>query len=113
MNSLDPPILALSDIDHFHAREAWAVARRPAAEAAVRARLAVVDQQLNGREFLADGFSAADIMTLMVLRQLRHTSLIESYLPLRAWRDRCQARPAFQRALAAQFAAYQRHAPAA
>lgn len=109
VNSLDPPVIALGDIDHFHAQEAWAVARRPEVEAEVRARLAVLDQQLAGREFLADEFSAADIMTLMVLRQLRHTAIVESYLPLRAWRDRCQERPAFQRALAAQLAAYQRH----
>ncbi|HEV8443713.1 MAG TPA: glutathione S-transferase family protein [Steroidobacteraceae bacterium] len=113
LNSLDPDIIALGDIDHFHARETWAAARRPAVEASLRGRLAVVDLHLAGREYLAGEFSAADIMMLMVLRQLRHTTILESYLPLRAWRDRCQARPAFQRALAAQLAVYERHAPAA
>jgi glutathione S-transferase len=110
LNSLDPDIIALGDIDHFHAREDWAVARRPAIETSVRTRLAVVDQELIGRDFLAGEFSAADIMTIMILRQLRHTTLVESFARLHGWRDRCQARPAFQRALAAQLAPFARYA---
>jgi glutathione S-transferase len=64
-------------------------------------------------DFLADEFSVADIMTVMVLRQLRHTTMLEAFAPLQAWRDRCQARPAFQRALAAQLATFERYEPAA
>ena len=113
LNSLDPVVITLGDIDHFHAREDWAIARRPAVEASVRARLAVVDRQLAGHDYLAGEFCAADILMLTVLRQLRHTSIVDSYLPLRDWRDRCQSRPAFQRALAAQLAPFARFAPAA
>jgi glutathione S-transferase len=49
---------------------------------------------------------------IMVLRELRHTSLVSDIPALRAYRDRCEARPAFQRALAAQLDTYARHAPA-
>ena len=113
LNSVDPDILALGDIDHFHAGESWAIARRPAVLAMVQAKLNDVAAHLDGREFLAGEFSAADIMMIMVLRQLRHTSIVAGIAPLAAWRDRCEARPAFQRALAAQLAAFARHAPAA
>jgi glutathione S-transferase len=113
LNSLDPGIIALGDIDHFHAQDAWAIARRPAVVATVQERLAIVSAELARQEFLAGEFSAADIMTLMVLRQLRHTSLVEGFAPLEAWRNRCQARPAFQRALGAQLASFARYSPAA
>jgi glutathione S-transferase len=64
----------------------------------------VVDARVAARGYLAGEFSAADIMMIMVLRQLRHTQLVEEFMSLAAWRDRCEARPAFQRALAGQLA---------
>ena len=63
------------------------------------------------REYLAGEFSAADIMMIMVLRALRHSDLVARVPVLDAYRGRCEARPAFQRALAAQLAAFARHAP--
>lgn len=104
VNSLDPDIIALGDIDHWAPQEPWAIARRPAVESMVRERLALVDARVANAGHLAGDFSAADIMMIMVLRQLRHTRLIEERAALSAWRDRCEARPAFQRALAAQLA---------
>ena len=37
-----------------------------------------------------------------VLRILRHTDLVEAYPALKAYNERCEARPAFRRAMAAQ-----------
>ncbi len=110
--SVDPDIIALGDIDHFAADEAWARQRRPALAAMVRARLDDVAASLAGREYLVDRFGAADIMMIMVMRALRHTSMVADIPVLRAYRDRCEARPAFQRALAAQLDTFARHAPA-
>jgi glutathione S-transferase len=106
LNSVDPDVIALGDIDHFAADQAWAIARRPELVASLRTQLGKVAAALRDRAFLAGEFSAADIMMIMVLRGLRHTSLVSEITALAAWRDRCEARPAFQRALAAQMKTY-------
>jgi glutathione S-transferase len=113
LNSVDPDVIALGDIDHFAANEPWAKARRPEVEAHLDQRLRDVAAQLERRDFLADEFSIADIMMISVLRGLRHTDLVSRIPFLRDYRDRCEARPAFQRALAAQLAPFARAASAA
>jgi len=45
-----------------------------------------------------------------VLRFLRHTDIVAKIPALDRYRLRCEARPAFQRALAAQMAVFQRNA---
>jgi glutathione S-transferase len=112
LNSLDVDITALGDIDHWAPEEPWAKARRPELEQMVRTRLDTLAGQFSDRPYLAGDFSVADIMTIMVLRALRHTTLVSDNSALRAYRDRCESRPAFQRSLAAQLADYIRHAPA-
>jgi glutathione S-transferase len=113
LNSVDPDIIALGDIDHFAAEEPWGKQRRPALAVMVQTRLNDVAAYLAGRDYLVDQFSAADIMMITILRGLRHTTLVSDIPVLRAYRDRCEARPAFQRALAAQLETFARHAPAA
>ena len=48
-----------------------------------------------------------------VLRFLRHTDLVAGIPNLAAYVSRGEARPAFQRALADQLAAYEEHQPQA
>jgi glutathione S-transferase len=112
LNSIDPDITALGDIDHFAAGKDWAKARRPQVVAMVNSRLNDVAAQLQDSHYLAGEFSAADIMMIMVLRALRHTTLVADIPTLRAYRDRCEARPAFKRALAGQLETFAQHAPA-
>ncbi len=112
LNSLDVDITALGDIDHWAPREPWALARRPQFEQMVRGRLETLAAQFAGREYLAGDFSVADLMTIMVLRALRHTTLVSGHPVLCAYRDRCETRPAFQRSLAAQLREYAQHTPA-
>ncbi|MEO8062202.1 MAG: glutathione S-transferase family protein [Pseudomonadota bacterium] len=111
LNSLDVHITALCDIDHWAPTEPWGIARRPELEQMVRSRLDTLAAQFKDREYLAGDFSAADIMTIMVLRALRHTTLVSGSPALLAYRERCETRPAFQRSLAAQLQEYARHAP--
>jgi glutathione S-transferase len=113
LNSMDPDIIALGDIDHFAASEPWGIARRPALAAAIVSRLDAVGADLADREYLVGEFSAADISMVMTLRALRHTDLVARVPVLDAWRARCESRPAFRRALAAQLAAFARHSPPA
>jgi glutathione S-transferase len=113
LNTVDPVVMALGDIDHFAAQEGWAKDRRPQVVRQLAERLRDVAAPLERRDFLADEFSIADIMMIAVLRGLRHTSIVSEIPFLREYRDRCESRPAFQRALAAQLAPFARAASAA
>ena len=46
-----------------------------------------------------------------VLRLIRHTDLVADFPVLDAYVNRCEARPAFQKALRDQMADYARNAP--
>ena len=54
---------------------------------------------LGDRDYLEGRFTAGDLMMTAVLRILRHTDLVADEPKLKAYQHRCQARPAFQRAL--------------
>lgn len=106
LNSIEPHIQNLAAIDLFYANEDWAKARRPGAEEMVRKRLADLATALGDQEWLADGrFSAGDLLMATVLRILRHTEVV-AQSGLGEYLARCEARPAFQRALAAQMAVF-------
>jgi glutathione S-transferase len=60
-----------------------------------------VDRRLEDREWIACAdFTAADIMMACVLRSIRKTDLMEPFPRIKAYYQRCQARPAWQRTLA-------------
>jgi glutathione S-transferase len=113
LNSIEPRVSALADIDLFHANEEWAKLRRPAVEQQAKARLTLLAARFNGRDYLEDRFTAADILMTTVLRALRHTDMLAQIPPLEAYRLRCEARPAFQNAMARHMAPFAEHAPAA
>jgi glutathione S-transferase len=113
LNSVDPDIIALGDIDHFAANESWAKTRRPQVVEHLTGRLRDIAAWLERRDYLAGEFSVADIMMIAVLRGLRHTALVSEIPFLREYRDRCESRPAFQRALAAQLENFEKYKPAA
>lgn len=63
--------------------------------------LSGVEHRLEGRAWLAcDDFTVADIMMANVLRSIRKTDLMAPYPKLKAYFERCHARPAWQRTLA-------------
>ena len=113
LNSIEPRIQNLIAIDLFHATEDWANARRPAALKDAQMRLTALSDWLDGRDYLENRFTVADLLMTTVLRLPRHTDLIAQMPMLEAYRLRCEARPAFARALAAQMADFTEQAPAA
>ena len=106
-------IIELANIDLFNADADWARARRPGAEKKVRDRLGRLSAWLGERDYLEDRFTAGDLMMTTMLRLLRHTDLVAESPNLALYQARCEARPAFARALEAQLAAFARHEPAA
>lgn len=107
LNTLEPPIQQLAEIDLFHADKAWARERRPETEAWVRKRLAELAAALGEKDFLEGEFTLGDLMMTTVLHILRHTELVDEQPRLRAYLDRCEARPAFERALRDHFASFE------
>lgn len=111
MNSVEPYISNLVSIDLFNASKEWAKLRRPAALEALQGRLAQLAGRLDGRDYLEGRFTAADLLMTTVLRNLRHTDLVAQLPALEAYQRRCEARPAFQRALADQMNTFAEHDP--
>jgi glutathione S-transferase len=107
LNTIEVVIQPLAEIDLFWPDEEWAKLRRPAAEAAVKRRLAELAAWLGNREYLEERFTIGDLMMAAVLRILRHTDLVKTEPKLNAYLARCEARPAFQRALHDQMAAFE------
>jgi glutathione S-transferase len=70
----------------------------------MRARMAELDGALGSKAYLlGDEFSAADVLMATVLTFARSEPTIYEQGPrVRAYLERCQARPGFQRAVAAQ-----------
>jgi glutathione S-transferase len=100
MNSVEPTVAELATIDLFNPDKAWAKARRPEVEAMLRKRLADLEIALGDADFFVGGtFSAADLLMTHVLRDLRHTDILADFPALAAYVARCEARPAFKRAL--------------
>jgi len=100
LNSVEPPIQELGRLDLFHAGEAWAALRRPTAIEAAQKRLTALEEWLGGRDYLEDRFTAGDLLMTTVLRILRHTDIVSGRPALKAYQERCEARPAFQKAMA-------------
>jgi glutathione S-transferase len=99
LNSVEPPIENLAELDLFHAGETWAQARRPMAVEAVQKRLAALEAWLGNRDYLESRFTG-DLLMTTVLRILRHIDIVSRRPALNAYQARCEARPAFRKAMA-------------
>ena len=107
INSVEPSIVQLGQIDLFAAGQEWAKQRRPEVEKMVKRRLSELAACLGDRDYLEGRFTVGDLMMTTVLRILRHTDLVAAEPRLKAYQERCEARPAFGRALSAQLAAFE------
>jgi len=102
LNSIETVVQPLVGIDLFYEGQEWAKLRRPEAEAAVKRRLSELAESLGTKEYLDGRFTAGDLMMTTVLRLLRHTPLVKAEPRIAAFQERCEKRPAFQRALEGQ-----------
>jgi glutathione S-transferase len=111
LNSVEPQVQNFATLDIFHGGAPWVEGYRPVAEAAVRRRLESLSGWLGDKAFLEDRFTAGDIMMSTVLRGLNGVGVLEDFPVLAAYLERCEARPAWKRALAAQIADFRANAP--
>jgi glutathione S-transferase len=100
LNSIEPHLMNFVVLDLFYSDQEWAKLRREGAKAFALHRLGSLAKALGDKPYLdGDRFTAGDLMMTTVLR-ISSELLVDSRLV--AYVDRCTARPAFQRALAAQ-----------
>jgi glutathione S-transferase len=102
MNSIEPMLLELTNVDLFAREEEWAKLRRPSLVATIDKRLGQLAAALGDRDYLEGRFTAGDLLMASALRALDHTDLLAAPPALAAYQQRCLARPAFAAAIAAQ-----------
>lgn len=104
LNTVEPPILELANARLLEHDQPWMPARLPLLKARIRERLRALADALGTSDWLDGAFSVGDLMMVSVLLRLRASGLLDEFETLAAYVARGEARPAYQRAFAAQLA---------
>jgi glutathione S-transferase len=104
LNSVEPPILELQTAKFGEGDKPWTQDRLPLIGQRIRDRLDQLADRLGNAEWLDGSFSAGDLLMVSVLLRLRMSGILDEYPNLGAYVARGEARPAYQRAFAAQLA---------
>ena len=106
LSTVEPGIMELSMLKIIDRDKPWYEARLPVVEAGVRQRLGELSRRLGDADWLDGPFSAGDLLMANVLRRLKASGLLDEFPNVAAYVARGEARPAFQRAFAAQLAVF-------
>ncbi|MGQ4659969.1 glutathione S-transferase N-terminal domain-containing protein [Lysobacter sp. F6437] len=106
LSTVEPPIVERSMATIVERDKPWYEGRLPMLDVRVRDRLGQLSTHLGDADWLDGGFSAGDLLMVTVLRRLGRSGLLEQHPNLVAYVARGEARPAFQRAFAAQLAIF-------
>jgi glutathione S-transferase len=102
LNTVEPPILELVTAKFQEGDKPWRQERLPLIADRIRQRLAQLADRLGDAEWLDGQFSAGDLTMVSVLLRLRPAGILDEFSRLAAYAARGEARPAYQRAFAAQ-----------
>jgi glutathione S-transferase len=104
LNTVEPPILELVTVKITEGDKPWAEERLPLVKDRIRDRMVQLSARLGDVDWLDGAFSAGDLMMVSVLLRLRPSGLLDEFPALAAYVARGEARPAYERAFAAQWA---------
>ena len=107
LSTVEPPILELATVRLLESDRPWTAERLPLVADRIRKTLGQLSLWLGDADWLDGGFSAGDLMMVSVLLRLRASGLLDEFPNLAAYVARGEARPAYQRAFAAQLAVAQ------
>lgn len=107
VSTVEPPIVEWAMTRMLEHDAPWFAERHPMLEDRVRARLAQLAARLGEAEWLEGSFTAADLLMISVLRRLGRSTMLQEQPRLTDYIARGEARPAFQRAFAAQLAVFE------
>jgi glutathione S-transferase len=113
LNTIEPTIVERQKAVLLEGKESWTEQRMPQILARIRTRLGELSRHLGQADWLDGGFTAGDLLMVTTLRWLTvpKTGLVDDTPNLAAYVARAEARPAFQRAFAAQRAVFEAAAP--
>ena len=106
MGTVEPPILELQNAVLLEKDKPWAAERLPIVQDRIRKVLGELARRLGDAEWLDGAFSAGDLMMVHVIARLKPSGLLREFPTLAAYVARAEARPAYQRAFAAQLAVF-------
>lgn len=106
LNTLEPPIFDRSLVRILERDKPWYEERLSALDEIIRKRLDGLSSHLGDADWLDGAFSAGDVLMVTVLRRLQSSGILDDYPSLAAYVARAEARPAYQRAFAAQLAVF-------
>ena len=106
LNTVEPPIVERSMAMIVERQEPWFEQRLAILDRNAHKRLGELSRRLGNTEWLDGDFSAGDLMMANVLLRANAMGLLADYPNLAAYLARNEARPAYQRAFAAQLAVF-------
>ncbi len=106
LNTMEPPILDREVTKLLERGQSWYEQRLSAVEERTRKRLGELSNRLGDRDWLAEEFTAGDLLMVSVLLRLKGSALLDEFPTLSAYVARGEARPAYKRAFAAQLAVF-------
>jgi glutathione S-transferase len=112
VSSVEPFIQFRALLDMFFADQEWSEPAKPTFDHFARMRLQQLSDRLGDKQWLeGDRFTIGDLMMVTVLRIADRNGQLADFPRLSAYVKRGQARPAFQRALDDQLAAFAANEP--
>lgn len=112
LNTVEPPIVERDYVKYFEADKSWQAERFAMVDQRIRTRLDQLAAAFGDAAWLAGSFSAADILMVHAIRRLEGSGILEDYPVLMDYIARAEARPAYQRAFAAQYEVFRNAASA-
>jgi glutathione S-transferase len=106
LNTIELPVLELTYARFQEGDKPWFEERQQMVRERVRTRLGQLAARLGNADWLDGAFSAGDLLMVSVLQRLRSTGLVTEFPNLADFVARGEARPAYQRAFAAQLAVF-------
>jgi glutathione S-transferase len=110
LNSLEPFLMNVAEVEYFIEEEAMKNARRPAVREFAAKRLQEFSEALGKRQYLVGAdFTIADLLMASVLRIARRLDLLDPYPNIVTYQNWCLDRPAYVKAVADQMAEISSH----
>ena len=106
LSTVEPPLMELEAATLLEHDKPWYRQRLPLLEERARTRLDSLSRRLGAAQWLDGDFTAGDLMMIGVLFRSKESGILNAYPNLSAYVARGEARPAFKRAFAAQWAVF-------
>jgi len=100
LTTVELPLSQIVMVDLMGAADPTGAQRRPGLVKYAERHLTALEDWLRERPYVTgEMFTVADILMATVLREVRHAGVLDGFPRVSAYRERCEARPAWRRTL--------------